>query len=155
MPVPEDNTAERNPPALALVESIIAYAKMQLGKPYKLGAEGPSWYDCSGLVYDCFLHNNALELIGGGRHRARWYERWFRDNGHFTEVGAGRGDLIFYGHEAGQATHVGIYLGPPKRRVISALVNPFGVTRHRFNAISTAEGNALPVLGYGHVAYPE
>ena len=31
-------------------DKVLAYARSQIGKPYCWGGEGPSCYDCSGLV---------------------------------------------------------------------------------------------------------
>jgi len=144
----EDQTAEANPPKLAGVETVIETLRAQLGKPYKLGAEGPDQFDCSGLVWFAFHENGLDDLIGGGRHRARWYAKWFQENGNFTTDAqrASRGDLVFFGHPAG-VTHVGVYLGQTRNRCISALVNPYGVTRHRIGGITT------PVVGFGQVKF--
>ncbi len=38
------------PPSGSKVEKAIAFAKAQLGEPYKWGAAGPSYWDCSGLT---------------------------------------------------------------------------------------------------------
>ncbi|WP_332643960.1 C40 family peptidase [Aeromicrobium sp.] len=38
------------PPSSSKVEKAIAFAKAQLGEPYKWGAAGPSSWDCSGLT---------------------------------------------------------------------------------------------------------
>lgn len=155
MTVQEDNTAERNPPSLSIAEAVIAHAKQQLGKPYKIGTEGPTTFDCSGLVWDCFDANGAGALIGGGRHRARWYDKWFTDHGQFTTdvAEAKRGDLVVYGHP-GAIVHMGIYLGPRRKRVISALENPYGVTKHTYNELKSVGGKPLPVAGFCKVTYP-
>lgn len=132
-----------------IAEAVIATARAQIGKPYQIGAEGPDKFDCSGLVYYAFNQNGQDALIGGGRHRARWYERWCQAHGQFSpSVGvAERGDLVFYGHDA--VTHIGIYLGPRRQRVISALINPWGVSRHRLNGIT------VPVIGFGLIDYAQ
>jgi hypothetical protein len=50
-------------------------------------------------------------------------------------------------------THIGLYLGKGRRTgrrwVISALINPWGVTRHLLDRIT------VPVYGYGLVTYPD
>lgn len=147
-PAQEDNTAELNPPAIAGVEAVIELANKQLGKPYKIGTEGPDQFDCSGLMWFIFNQNKLGALIGGGRHRARWYAKWFQDAGNFVTdaARAGRGDLVFFGHPDA-VTHVGIYLGGKRHRAISALTNPYGVTKHRIGGITT------PVVGFGQVKY--
>lgn len=135
--------------ANALAEAVIETARDQIGKPYRIGAEGPDKFDCSGLVFYIFDENGLDKLIGGRRGRARWYQRWFAAEGRFTKLEreARRGDLVFYGHE--YVTHIGLYLGPRRRRVISALINPWGVTRHGVDRIT------VPVYGFGRVDYSE
>lgn len=135
-------------PAPVNAEAVIATARDQLGKPYLLGAEGPDKFDCSGLVWFVFNENGGAALIGGGRHRARWYSRWFMAQGRFTQDAtvARRGDLVFFGHD--NVTHIGLFLGHRRDRVISALINPWGVSRHSLNGIT------VPVYGFGLVQYP-
>lgn len=41
---------------MATGADVVAYAKQQLGKPYVFGAEGPSEFDCSGLVQYVYKH---------------------------------------------------------------------------------------------------
>lgn len=139
-PNDDSNHAEANPPGLSVVEAVIATAVEQLGKPYRLGTEGPDTFDCSGLIWFAFNTNGAKDLIGGQRRRANWYANWFRSKGQFTTAvnEAKRGDLVVYGTPGERVEHIGIYLGPTRRRAISALVNPWGVTRHRFNGISVS-----------------
>ncbi len=144
----EDQTAEKNPPSPALVEAVIATARAQLGKPYKLGTEGPDQFDCSGLIWYVFNQNGAAALIGGGRHRARWYAKWFTEQGMFTTDAqrASRGDLVVFGHPD-SITHIGLYLGAPRHRCISALIMPYGVSRTRIGGIT------VPVAGFCKVDY--
>lgn len=77
---------------------MVAFALAQVGDPYRFGAEGPSGWDCSGLVAAAYAHagvhlpHSTGGILGYGR-----------------AVGRGQlepGDVIFptYGH-------VAIYLG--------------------------------------------
>lgn len=118
---------------MSLIDDVIANAQAKLGANYVLGTEGPTTFDCSGLMWWIFNQEGAGALIGGSRRRAAGYTRWAADNGLFTRDfrKAERGDLIVYEHPVG---HIGIYLGGGD--VISALVQPYGVTRHRYNRIS-------------------
>ncbi len=118
---------------MSLVDDVLATAHAQLGKPYVLGTEGPSTFDCSGLVWYCFDQNSAGALIGGSRRRAAGYTRWAADNGQFTRDfrRAQRGDLLVYEHPVG---HVGLYLG--SSNIISALIPPYGVKQTKYNRIS-------------------
>ena len=78
----------------------LAFAKSQLGKPYRYASAGPSAYDCSGLT------SAAWAKAGVSLPRTSQ-----------TQIGAGRsvskselqpGDLVFY---YGNISHVGLYAG--------------------------------------------
>jgi cell wall-associated NlpC family hydrolase len=118
---------------MSLVDDVIATAHAQLGKAYVLGTEGPTTFDCSGLVWYCFDQNSAGALIGGSRRKAAGYTRWAADNGQFTRDfrQAERGDLLVYEHPVG---HVALYLGGGE--IISALIPPYGVRQTAYNRIS-------------------
>lgn len=109
-------------------EAVLELALEHLGKPYKLGTEGPDRFDCSGLVYRVFVESGEEELIGGTRRRAIGYYRWFADRG-LVRRGAGKpGDLVIWG----EGKHIGFYLGDG--RAISALLG--GVTIHDVHGIT-------------------
>lgn len=118
---------------MSLVDDVIANAVAKIGSPYVVGTEGPTTFDCSGLIWWCFNQESAGALIGGSRRRAAGYTRWAADNGQFTTDfrRAERGDLIVYEHPVG---HVALYLG--SSQIISALVPPFGVKQTKYNRIS-------------------
>jgi cell wall-associated NlpC family hydrolase len=81
----------------------IRYAKKQLGKPYKWGAEGPKSYDCSGLTSKAWAH-------AGTRIPRTSQEQWARlKRVPLTELRPG--DLVIY---FPGATHVAMYLGKSK-----------------------------------------
>ena len=113
------------------VEAVIAAAREYIGQDFQLGAEGPKQFDCSGLVYRAFLDAGELPRIGGMRLRARGYMQYFVSRGRFTKdvAEAERGDLVIYDN----GSHIGIYLGDGK--VLSALVNPWGVSVHSLHGI--------------------
>jgi cell wall-associated NlpC family hydrolase len=46
---------EPPPPEPSPVERVLAYARAQIGRPYRKGAAGPDAFDCSGLVRAAFL----------------------------------------------------------------------------------------------------
>ena len=78
----------------------VAFAKSQLGKPYRFGATGPAAYDCSGLT------GAAWKAAGVTLPRTSQ-----------TQIGVGRsvsrdalqpGDLVFY---YSGITHVALYVG--------------------------------------------
>jgi len=122
-------------------EAVIAAAREYLGHKFQLGAEGPHQFDCSGLVYRAFSDAGQLPRIGGMRLRAAGYMQYFVSRGRFTRQAsqADRGDLVVYN----RGSHIGIYLGGGK--VISALVNPWGVSVHSLHGIH------LPVTYFLHV----
>lgn len=138
---------------MALVDDVIANATAKIGANYVLGTEGPTTFDCSGLMWWIFDQEGAGALIGGSRRRAAGYTRWFADQDQFSRDfrRAERGDLIVYEHPVG---HIGIYLGGGD--VISALVPPYGVRRHRYNRISVPFYGVLLVdYGAGRTTPPE
>src|SRR4051794_13163370 len=122
-------------------EAVIAAAKQYLDYHFQIGAEGPHEFDCSGLVYRAFSDAGELPRIGGMRLRAAGYMQYFVSRGRFvrSESQAQRGDLVIY--EGG--VHIGIYLGDGK--VISALINPWGVSIHSLHGVH------LPVSYFLHV----
>ena len=130
------------------VEAVIAAARSYLGRPYRVGSEGPNLFDCSGLVYRAFADTGQLSLIGGARVRAAGYQRWFAGLGRLSAVeeDAQRGDLVMYNNGA----HIGIYLG--ERRVLSALTS--GVSVHSLRGINQAVTGFLKVDWSGGGAGP-
>jgi hypothetical protein len=140
--VPAPSTSSTAPAltdAAQRVENVISAARAYLGFAYRLGTEGPSTFDCSGLVYRAFADAGELARIGGQRLRAAGYMRWFAKLGRLVadESLAERGDLVIY---AGGA-HIGIYLGDG--RVLSALTT--GVTVHSLGGITLAPTAFLKV----------
>ncbi|MEU8921234.1 C40 family peptidase [Kitasatospora sp. NPDC048545] len=98
---PSSDTA----PAPGSRETAVDYALAQLGKPYVWGGDGPSGYDCSGLVQQAFRRAGiSLPRVADDQYAAT------------TPITAGqlrRGDLVFWS-DSGRASgihHVGIYLG--------------------------------------------
>lgn len=85
----------------------IRYAKKQLGKPYKWGAEGPKSYDCSGLTSKAWAH-------AGTRIPRTSQEQWAKlKRVPLTKLRPG--DLVVYFPDA---THVAMYVG--KGKVVQA-----------------------------------
>ena len=48
-------TAAPAPPEPTPIERVLAYARDQIGRPYRKGAAGPDAFDCSGLVRAAYL----------------------------------------------------------------------------------------------------
>lgn len=84
-------------------QAIVDYAKLQLGKPYVLGATGPNSFDCSGLakyVYANFgitLPRTTYQQINSGQQIS------------YDNLQAG--DLVFFTFNSDVNGHVGIYIG--------------------------------------------
>ncbi|MFZ5439776.1 MAG: C40 family peptidase [Myxococcota bacterium] len=96
----------------AKVQRFIDVAVAQTGKPYVFGAEGPSSFDCSGLI------NYALRQAGvnDGRTTAAGYQARFASS-RVSKDQLKPGDLLFIwypnsrGIPKGTASHIEIYLG--------------------------------------------
>ena len=139
------------PPAAAAAAptdsgAVLSFAARQLDKPYRLGANGPHRYDCSGLVFRAFKQEGLVRKIGGQR-TARGYYNWFKSRGQITRHPQ-KGDLVVWAKHRQPVSHIGIFdgynrFGQPM--AISALINPYGVSRHRVFGIN------LPLKAYLHV----
>ena len=81
-------------------DKVVAFAHMQLGKPYVRAGAGPSTFDCSGLTQYCFKTALGISLPHSSYAQARCG----------TPVSASElkpGDIVGF-HGWG---HVGIYIG--------------------------------------------
>ncbi|MEU7004185.1 NlpC/P60 family protein [Nonomuraea sp. NPDC046570] len=88
----------------AVAGRVLAYARQQLGKPYRWGAEGPGSFDCSGLAM------RAYQYAGLAIPRVT-YQQWK----HGTRIPVGQeqpGDLIFMRMGPAGPRHVGIVVTP-------------------------------------------
>lgn len=98
-PVSKPATAAKT--AKSRADKVIAYARKQIGDPYRWGAAGPDAYDCSGLVVAAYasigirLPHQTGDLVGKGRRVSRDQMQ--------------PGDLVFLSDH-----HVGIYIGGGK-----------------------------------------
>lgn len=111
---------------------IVRYAASHIGARFRLGAEGPRVFDCSGLIYYVYRQAGVLNRIGGTRRTAAGYYRWFKQRGLASRSNGRVGDLVIW-TENGRIAHSGIYVGDG--HVISALINPWGVSRTHINTI--------------------
>lgn len=113
-------------------EQILDIARAQLGDRYSFTATGPNTFDCSGFVYFVYKQAGLLDRIGGSRRTVAGYHNWFANQGAVSKsiADAKPGDLLVWGTNH----HTGIYVGDGY--AISALVNPWGVTRHKINWIN-------------------
>jgi len=87
-----------------LADSIVAIARKNLGVPYVYGGASPNGFDCSGLVYYCYLQS--------GRRIERTATAQFRQGVYVEKDKLEKGDLVFFVSPGTQSIgHVGIYIG--------------------------------------------
>jgi hypothetical protein len=112
-------------------DDALAYATTEIGKPYSYGAEGPSAFDCSGLVQWVFAHVGIrLPRTAAAQQDAT------------TAVASPRpGDLVFYGNPA---HHVAIYVGGGKQ-----IAAPHSGTKVRMEDVYSGVSNYGRISGLG------
>ncbi|HET7026698.1 MAG TPA: NlpC/P60 family protein [Candidatus Limnocylindrales bacterium] len=122
----------QSPPPVAAstpADRVISIAQAHLGDPWRYGAEGPSAFDCSGLVIYSFEKAGYGSKVANGRYRSAYaLYSWYRGRGLASRTGGQRGDLVVWGG----GSHVGIYLGDGK--AISTLTS--GVRIHGVYAVT-------------------
>ena len=104
--------------------TVIKLAFKALGHPFRMGSEGPKWFDCSGLVWSVYKRAGVVGRIGGRRRTATGYFNWAKAHGLVTRHNPQIGDVVIWGMH-GRIHHSGIYIG--NGRAISALNPKFGV----------------------------
>jgi cell wall-associated NlpC family hydrolase len=92
-------------PSSSVGAKAVYLASLQAGKPYVYGADGPSSFDCSGLVQYVFKQL--------GRSLPRTTDAQFAATTRVSQYNKQPGDLIFLG-SPGDIYHVGIYAGDGK-----------------------------------------
>ncbi len=111
---------------MTAADTIVGLAEAQVGKPYVFGDEGPTAFDCSGLV------QYVYGLVGIKTPRiAADQQAWTTPTRNPLP-----GDLVFYG---APAHHVGIYIGAGKM-----------IDAPHTGALVRVEGVGNPT-GYGRV----
>ena len=81
----------------------IAYARAQIGKPYRYAGAGPDSFDCSGLTMMAWARGGVSMSHGS---QAQWAA--------FPKVpipDLQPGDLVFFGSSGPSNHHVGLYIG--------------------------------------------
>jgi peptidoglycan DL-endopeptidase CwlO len=95
-------------PNSAAAASAVAYARDQIGEPYRFAGAGPSVWDCSGLTM--MAYQSVGIAIGG--HGATAQYNHARSLGLLVPYSQAQvGDLIFYTDGGGDMYHVAIYSG--------------------------------------------
>jgi cell wall-associated NlpC family hydrolase len=92
------------PPATGDAAAAIAFARDQLGEPYRYGASGPSSWDCSGLTMRAWA--------AGGRSLPHYSVAQYQQSTPITLSQLQPGDLLFWS-DGGPTSiyHVAIYTG--------------------------------------------
>jgi cell wall-associated NlpC family hydrolase len=111
---------------------IVSIAASHIGAHFRLGATGPRYFDCSGLVYRVYQQAGLIGRIGGQRRLAAGYYHWFKQHGQVSRGNPKVGDIVIW-TEKGRIAHSGLYVG--NGHVISALINPWGVKRTHINTL--------------------
>jgi cell wall-associated NlpC family hydrolase len=94
-------------PSGPAVEKAVAFAYTQLGTPYRWGATGEGFYDCSGLMLKAY-QQGGVPLPRTSR------EQWFAGARVSDPDDLQPGDLVFFAYDLtdpGTIHHVGIYIG--------------------------------------------
>jgi len=116
------------PPRSTSVDQAIAYALLQVGKPYVRGKTGPSSFDCSGLVKRAWSAAGVTIPRTSGQQFAVTIHIDMRD--------ALPGDLIFYGQNGAQ--HVAMYIGfglivEAANTRKGVVISPISTPWHKYN----------------------
>jgi peptidoglycan DL-endopeptidase CwlO len=87
------------------VQRAVAYAKAQLGKPYRWAAAGPASFDCSGLTMQAWAR--------GGKLLPHYSVAQYAQSTPISMVDARAGDLLFWSSNGSPSGihHVALYLG--------------------------------------------
>lgn len=96
-------------PQVSSIEEMMNIAEKQLKKPYRIGKEGPSAFDCSGFTRFCYKHL-GIKLNRSSKEQANNGER-------VRKRKLKPGDLVFFkGSKGRKIGHVGIVIekGPGK-----------------------------------------
>lgn len=103
-----DRSGDKAAPDPAGATAAIAYAKAQLGKPYVWGGEGPSGFDCSGLVMQAWRR--------AGVKMAHFAATQYFESTPVSYKNLRPGDLVFWTEtkSASDIHHVAMYLGGGK-----------------------------------------
>lgn len=106
---------------------ILRLSRQAVGHGFRMGTEGPKYFDCSGLIWSVYKRAGLVGRVGGARRGATGYLRWGQKQGRLHRGKAHIGDVMLWG-DHGRARHSGIYIG--NGRVISALNPKLGVRNH-------------------------
>ncbi|MFT3873931.1 MAG: C40 family peptidase [Nocardioides sp.] len=108
-PTPSDPPAttppSTPPPPASGASAAIAFAKAQLGEPYRWGAAGPDAWDCSGLT--------MMSWRAGGKSLPHYSVAQYQQSTAIKSSQLRPGDLVFWGSSSSSSSiyHVALYIG--------------------------------------------
>lgn len=91
------------PPFRGQVSPVVAFASGQIGEPYRWGAAGPGFWDCSGLTMVAWQQ--------AGVHLSHYTGYQWAETSRVPLVDLQPGDLVFFGASGPTSHHVGLYVG--------------------------------------------
>ena len=101
-PAPAESYQFRPAPAEGVNQAIVNTAMSAVGSPYRYGGDGPTAFDCSGLV--------VYSYQAAGVKVPRTSALQFKASTPISIEEARPGDLLFFSY-SNKVSHVGIYLG--------------------------------------------
>jgi cell wall-associated NlpC family hydrolase len=130
-PSPALATVTAPPPAVVpnIALRVVRIALAQRGDQYRLGSQGPSHFDCSGLVRYSYRQAGVSGKLGGGSS-ARGMLYWARLHGLTSPRNPRPGDVAIYGG----GTHAAIWIG--NGRVVHALNPRLDILVTRLHAVT-------------------
>ena len=106
-PPPEEEEEPTGPPPApgGGAQAAIAFARAQLGEPYRWAAAGPSAWDCSGLTMGAWS--------AGGKALPHYSVAQYQQSTPVTASELQPGDLVFWGSSSSSSSiyHVALYVG--------------------------------------------
>lgn len=102
----------------------VAYARLQIGKPYVWATDGEATFDCSGLTMRSWQEAGVYNLV----HKAQLQ---YNNGAKYPISERIPGDLIFYGTSPSTITHVALYIGGDQ--IIHAAGEKSGVKYSAYN----------------------
>ena len=105
-PTTPEPQADPQPPApTGNAQAVIAFARAQLGEPYRWGAAGPGSWDCSGLTMGAWS--------AGGKSLPHYSVAQYEQSTPISAADLRPGDLVFWGSSGSSSSiyHVALYVG--------------------------------------------
>ena len=111
----DPGTAREGYQAAAAAQDAVRFALSQLGRPYRYAEEGPTYFDCSGLVQTAYKPKLLLPRVSRDMYQAtKDKEILNKSKGKLNYNNLMPGDLIFYARDNSDDRtihHVALYLG--------------------------------------------